>query len=129
MRTAGGRVSTVIDGVAYSARGEITLDPSNIEVEAAANQDGTVYRTVKPKPVMAQITFHRWLRDATDQPAKWSDNLMLLENIAVTFVEEDLRGTTHLLTGACFTGKPEHNLATGEVSGLGIAADSYETIR
>lgn len=128
MRTAGGRVSTVINGIAYSARGEITLDPSNIEVEAAANQDGTKYRTVKPKPVMASITFNRWLRDTTGQPPKWSDNIMLLENIPVTFVEEDVRGTTHLLTGSCFTGKPEHNLATGEVSGLGLAADSYETI-
>lgn len=126
MHTAGGRVSTVINGVNYTARGEITLDPSNIEVEGAANQDGSIYRTVKPKARMATLTFDRFV-DAQGRPLKWSENVMEQSNIPVTFIERDT-GLTHLLTNAFFTGKPEHNTATGEVSGLSIAAEKYETL-
>jgi len=126
MHTAGGRVSTLINGVPYSARGEVTLDPSNMEVEGAANQDGSVYRTVRPKPRQATLTFDR-LVDQQGRPLKWSENIMLLTNIPVTFIEQDT-GITHVLSNAFFTGKPEHNTATGEVTGLGIAAERYETV-
>lgn len=126
MHTAGGRVSTVINGIAYSARGEITLAPSNVSVEAASNQDGSNYRTVKPKPRTAELTFDR-LVDSAGRPLKWDERIMLLNNIPVTFIEQDT-GITHLLTNATFTGDPQQNTATGEVSGLGIAADKYETI-
>lgn len=127
MHTSGGRVSTVINGVTYSARGEITLDVSSMEVEAAANQDGSVYRTVKPKPRNAQITFDRFV-DQDGRVLPWSDNIMLMSKIPFTFIEQDT-DVTHLLTDGCFTGKPEHNLATGEVSGLGIAATRYQTVQ
>ena len=126
MHTAGGRVSTVINGVPYSARGEITLDVSNIEVEAAANQDGSAYRTVKAKPRNATITFDR-LVDQQGRPMKWDENIMLQVNIPFTFLELDTN-VSHLLTDGCFVGKPEHNLATGEVTGLSIAASKYKSI-
>jgi hypothetical protein len=127
MHTAGGRVSTVINGIPYSARGEITLDVSAMEVEAGANQDGSVYRTVKAKPRQAQITFDRFV-DQNGRVLPWSDNIMLLTRIPFTFIEQDTN-VTHLLTDGCFTGKPEHNLATGEVTGLAIAATKYQTIQ
>jgi hypothetical protein len=126
MHTAGGRVSVQIDNRAYKARGEITLDPSSIEVEAGVNQDGTLYRTVKAKARTAQLTFDRFVDDS-GRPLKWSDNIMLLSNITGTFIENDTN-VTHLLTGGFFTGKPEHNTATGEVTGLGFAAEGYETL-
>lgn len=127
MHTAGGRVSTVIDGVSYSARGEITLDVSAMEVETGANQDGSVYRTVRPKPRNATITFDRFV-DLDGQALAWSDNIMLQTRLAFTFIEQDTN-VTHLLTDGCFTGKPEHNLATGEVTGLGISATKYKQIQ
>jgi hypothetical protein len=127
MHTAGGRVSTIINGIPYSARGEITLDVSAMEVEAGANQDGSVFRTVKPKPRNASLTFDRFV-DLDGRVLQWSDNIMLLANIAFTFIEQDTN-VTHLLTDGCFVGKPEHNLATGEVSGLSIAATKYQTIQ
>lgn len=127
MHTAGGRVSTVINGIPYSARGEITLDVSAMEVEANANQDGSVYRTVKAKPRQAQITFDRFVDDQ-GRTLPWSDNIMLLTRIPFTFIEQDTN-VTHLLTDGCFVGKPEHNLATGEVSGLSIAATKYQSIQ
>lgn len=127
MHNAGGRVSTVIDGVSYSARGEITLDVSSIEVETAANQDGSVYRTVKAKPRNATLTFDRFV-DQNGRLMPWSEAIMLLTNIPFTFIEQETN-VTHLLSDGCFVGKPEHNLATGEVSGLTISATRYQSVQ
>jgi hypothetical protein len=126
MHTSGGRVSTVINGVSYSARGAIKLQPSNMTVEVASNQDGSNYRTVTPKPRKAEITFDRFV-DINGTPLRWSDNIMLQTNLSVTFVEQDT-DQTHLLTNACFTGEPDHDLSTGEVTGLSLAADNYKTL-
>jgi hypothetical protein len=126
MHTSGGRVSTVIGGVAYSARGVITLNPSNINVSAGVNQDGSVFRTVAPKARTAEITFDRFV-DNDGQPLKWAENIMEQVNLGITFVEQD-GGLTHILSGGFFTGEPTMDTSTGEVSGLGLAADSYKTI-
>jgi hypothetical protein len=126
MHTSGGRVSTVIGGVAYSARGNITLDPSNISVSAGVNQDGSVYRNVAPKARTAEISFDRFV-DVNGSPLRWDENLMLQVNLGITFVEQDT-GVTHLLSGGFFTGNPQIDTASGEVSGLGLAADKYKTI-
>ena len=130
--TSGGRVSTVIAGVPYSARGEITLYTSRISVTHGTNRNGSVYRTVEPVAIRAELTFDRFV-DVGGQPLLWDEALMQQTNLPVTFVEEDLdgiqTGLTHLLSGAFFTGEPGINTASGEVSGLGIAAESYDTIR
>lgn len=127
-RTSGGRVSTVINGVVYHARGVITLDPSNIEVSAGANQDGTIYRTVAPRARMAECTFDR-LVDIDGTPLRWAENIMATDDMPVTFVEDDATGgLTHILNGAFFVGKPSTDLSTGEVSGLSIAAQNYKTV-
>ncbi|HEU4806260.1 MAG TPA: phage tail tube protein [Nitrobacter sp.] len=126
MHTSGGRVSTVIGGVAYSARGEIKLDPSNMTVAAGVNQDGTVYRTVGPKARTAEISFDRFV-DNNGFPMKWDESVLQQVNLGFTFIEQDT-GVTHLLSGGFFTGSPQENTSTGEISGLGIAAEKYETI-
>lgn len=126
MHTSGGRVSTVIGGVAYSARGVITLNPSNINVSPGANQDGSVYRTVAPKVRTAEITFDRFV-DNDGVPLKWAENIMEQVNLGITFVEQD-GGLTHILTGGFFTGEPTMDTSTGEISGLGLAAEAYKTI-
>lgn len=124
--TAGGRVSTVIGGIAYSARGAITLDPSNISVTSGVNDDGTVYRLVAAKARTAEITFDRFV-DATGQLLPWDETLMLQTNLGITFVEQDTN-VTHVLSGGFFTGSPQPDLATGEVTGLALAADKYKTL-
>lgn len=126
MHTSGGRVSTVIGGVAYSARGVIKLMPSNMSVTAGVNQDGSIYRTVQPKARTAEITFDRFV-DNNGQPLKWAENILQLTNLGITFVEQD-GGLTHILSGGFFTGDPNMDTSTGEVDGLGLAADSYKTI-
>jgi len=125
--TAGGRVSTVIGGVAYSARGNITLAVSNISVSAGVNQDGSVYRTVAPKARTAEISFDRLVSQTDGTPLRWDETLMLLDNLGITFVEQDTN-VTHLLSGGFFTGDPQLDTASGEVSGLGLAADKYKTL-
>lgn len=126
MHTSGGRVSTVIGGVNYSARGVITLDPSNMDVTAGVNQDGSLYRNVAPKARTAEITFDRFV-DNNGQPLRWAENIMLLTNLGITFIEQDT-GVTHILSGGFFTGSPKQDTATGEISNLALAADSYKTI-
>jgi hypothetical protein len=128
MHTSGGRVSTVINGVQFSSRNaNIKLDPSNMNVSVASNGDGTNYRTVEATPRTAEISFDR-LVDYNGTPLKWDESVMRMVNMSVTFVEQDTN-ITHLLTNACFTGKPSLDMGTGEISGVGIAADTYETIR
>jgi Phage tail tube protein len=126
MHTSGGRVSTVIGGISYSARGVITLNPSNINVSSGVNQDGSLYRTVAPKARTAEITFDRFV-DNDGVPLKWAENIMEQVNLGITFVEQD-GGLTHILSGGFFTGEPTMDTSTGEVSGLGLAAESYKTI-
>lgn len=125
--TSGGRVSTVIGGRNYHARGVITLNPSNINVSAGANQDGTVFRTVAPKPRTVEMTFDRFI-DNEGQPLKWAENIMELDNLGITFVETDGK-VTHVLSGGFFTGEPQHDTSTGEISGLGLAAETYKTLK
>lgn len=126
MHTSGGRVSTVIGGVAYSARGVIKLAVSNMSVTSGVNQDGSLYRNVAPKARTAEITFDRFV-DQGGQPMRWAENIMQLTNLGITFIEQDT-GVTHLLSGGFFVGDPQEDTSTGEVDGLSLAADSYTTI-
>lgn len=130
MTTSSGRVSVLIGGVPYSARGEITLATSNISVTADANSDGTLFRTVKAKPRTAEITFDKGsvLTAPDGTPMKWNESMMLVVDLPVTFTETDVGGKQHIMSGAFFTGDPQQNLASGEISGLGIAAASYESV-
>lgn len=130
MTTSSGRVSVVIGGVPYSARGEITLAGSNISVTADSNSDGTLFRTVKAKPRTAEITFDKGsvLTAPDGSTMIWNESMMSVVNLPVTFTEMDVGGKQHLLSGAFFTGDPQQNLGTGEISGLGIAAESYTSV-
>lgn len=126
MHTAGGRVSIVIGGVVYSARGEVTINKSGITTTVGTNQDGSLYKTVAPKPKTAKFTFDRFT-SGSGQVLRFDDRVMLMNNLAATFIEQDT-GVTHLLTNGTFVGDPEENLGSGEVSGVEFAAEKYETI-
>ena len=126
MHTAGGRVSITVNGVVYSARGEIKLSPSRISVDVGSNQDGSLFKTIKPKPVMAECTFDRFV-DGQGNNLVWKDDLLLVNDLSANFVERDT-GITHLLTKATFYGDPSLNLGQGEVDGLKIAAENYTSV-
>lgn len=126
MHISGGRVSTVINGVAYSARGEITISGSGVEITDGANSDGSGYVTIAPKTKKAELTFDRFV-DQNGTLLIWNEDVMLQKNLSVTFIEQD-GGKTHLLTNASWVGTPSENLSTGEVTGLSLASDKYRAI-
>jgi len=126
MHTAGGRVSIVVNGIAYSARGEVTLSKSGVAVSVGANQDGTLYKTVAAKPITAKCTFDRFV-DTNGRRLAFDTALMLQDNLAATFIEKDT-GVTHLLTKGTFVGDPTDNLANGETDGVEFAAEEYRSI-
>lgn len=116
----GGRISIEVAGIRYGARGDITIEPTNAEVAADANHDGSAFFTVRPKLYGAAMSF------SNPCGLKWS-NEMARCKANVTIVEEE-NGRTHLFTGARFVGRPSVNLSTGEVSGLSIASDKYQLV-
>ena len=129
MPSTSGRVSIVVGGVPYSARAEITLNASNISVAAAANSDGSLYRTVTAKPRTASMSLDKKVLTAPDgSRMKWDESLLSVVDLPVTFTETDNGGKQHLLNGAFFTGDPSQNMATGEISGLELAYEDYETV-
>lgn len=117
----GGRVVIDIDGVRYPlTEANVSLDPTNIEVEAVANQDGSMARIVHPRLYGADIA----LRNSCG--LVWND-LMARCKVNVSIVEEDTK-RQHLFTGATIVGKPKINLSNGEVTGMTIAGPSYKSI-
>ena len=114
----GGRISIDIDGIRYSARGDISINPTNTEVSGDANHDGTPYFVSKPVLYGAEFSF--------SQPCgiKWSNELAKCA-VNVTIKEDD-NGRVHLFTAARIVGRPKLNLSTGEVSGLSILSGQYQ---
>ena len=122
MDTKGGRFSLDINGRTYSGRGKATVEPSVVSVENGANQDGTGYSTVKAKLASLDLTFDRGVG------LKW-DAKMILQKLNATFVETDLNPSlTHLFTEARWSGTPSIDTESGEVSGLKIESDKYQSI-
>lgn len=120
MDTKGGRFTAEINGRTFSGRGKATIESSTVEVNAEANQDGTGYATVKPKLASCELTFDRGVG------LKW-DATMILQTVNLTFVETDVK-VTHLFTDARWVGTPSIDTETGEVSGMSIKSDKYQSI-
>lgn len=120
MDTKGGRFTLTINGVAYSGRGKATIKPSSVSVTNGANQDGTGFSTVKSMLKELDLTFDRGIG------LSW-DETLLLQSVDVTFVETDY-GATHLFTGARFEGDPSIDTESGEVSGLKLCSDRYQSL-
>ena len=116
----GGRITIDMDGDRISARGDVTIEPTNAETTAEANHDGSVYYTVRPRPFTFAATF--------SQPCglRWTEKMARCR-MNVTIVEED-NNRTHLFTGVRLVGRPSVNISTGEVSGLSGATDRYQIV-
>lgn len=117
----GGRISISVDGDRFTpSDAEITLDPTNISVDAKANQDGSACYMAKPKLFAAEIKF----RDGSG--IIWNDQLRKC-SINATISEDD-NNRTHIFTSARFTGEPKINLSTGEVEGVKIEGSQYQKL-
>jgi hypothetical protein len=120
MDTKGGRFTLSINGLNYSGRGKATIKPSRVSITNGANMDGTGYSTTKPVLAELDLTFDRGIGLAWDET-------LLLQSVNATFSEDDY-GQTHLYTGARFEGEPAIDSESGEVSGLKLCSDKYQTI-
>jgi hypothetical protein len=117
----GGIISISIDGVRLPpSEADITVEPSNISVEAKANQDGSPCYSSKPKLFKMDVKF----RDNSN--IVW-DEAMKRAKIDVT-ASEETNNRTHLMTGARFTGTPSVNLSDGAVDGVTIEGPKYQKI-
>lgn len=117
---SGGRVRLTINGIVYSARSALTVRPTNIEREAGANQDGTLFVTTKPVPAEAEIN----LGD------KCGLNISDLTNqchIDGTLELIDMK-KQWLFTRSTVVGRPEYNTETGEITGLKLVSASAQEI-
>ena len=117
----GGLITIEIDGVRYApTESDIQIDPSNIEVAGAANQDGSAAFTSKPKLFGADITFRN------PCGIVWNSTMRKCK-INATIVEED-QDRSHIFTGCRLVGSPKLNLSNGELSGLRIEGPQYQVI-
>jgi hypothetical protein len=107
------RLST---GEQLSLRGTLSMSTSGVSAEALTNQDGTVDRTMTPKPKTVELTFADRGLD--------HDKLMTSDRFNITFIEEST-GVTHYFSRAFVVGDPVKNRLTGEVTGCSIAAETY----
>ncbi|MFG1246796.1 phage tail tube protein [Xanthobacter flavus] len=117
----GGTIYLTVDGERFTpSEGDITIMPTNAEVEGLANQDGSAAYKVSPRLVRAEISFRQGCG------FKWAD-WMLKCKVNATIVEET-NGRQHLFTGTRFVGRPSLNMSSGEVTGVAIEGGTYQYV-
>lgn len=102
-----------------SLRGAFTCYPSRSTVEGLVNQDGSPDRVATPAAPRAEITF---ADKGIDLASMMGD---ARRDVTIT---EEFTGAIHLFTQAFYTGDPASNRLNGEVTGVGIMAESYRKI-
>ncbi len=108
--TFGGVMSFKLsNGTQMRIRGDFTERPSNITAATVTNQDGSIDKTLTPRPYGFGATF-------VDEGQDF-DALLLETGINATIVEENT-GKTRLYSGGQFSGEPEISRADGAVTGL-----------
>lgn len=119
-RDFGGRI-TVAGSTGYrlSLRGTVNILGAHQSNDAVTNQDGSVDRIITPDAPGAEVVF-------ADDGINY-DQLLNADRHNITIVEEKT-GVTHMFTSAFWTGKPSANRINGELSQLGIRADSYRKL-
>ncbi len=117
----GGIISISIDGVRLPpTEADITIEPTNIEVEAKANQDGSPCYSSKPKLYKIDVKF----RETSN--IVWQE--AFLRSAIDATISEETNGRTHIMTKGRFTGKPSSNLSDGTVDGVTIEGPRYQKI-
>lgn len=111
----GGKITLKLsDGGRISLRGTLTIDPSDVSIEAITNQDGSGDRVATIKMPTAEISF-------ADRGFDYSA-LLKAPRQNFTF-EEEFSDVTFYFTDGFLTGSPQVNRLNGEVTGIGITAE------
>lgn len=119
MATFGGQMTCKLtDGTVIRIRGDFTRRPSNITAATITNQDGTIDKTVTPRPYGFGLT-------AVNDGQNW--NKLLLETGINATVINETTGKTELFSNGQFTGEPE--IANdGAVTGLTFDSTHYRVV-
>jgi hypothetical protein len=114
----GGEMRLTVNGSPLVLRAKFDSEPSSIELDGGANQDGSTFRTGKPKGFMFEPLFQ-------DVPigTDW-DSIMRGGPYNITLVE-DFTGRLHTWTAAQFEGTPRVDHHTGETSGVKGRSQTY----
>lgn len=122
MKNFGGEMQFNISSTGQNivVRGTVEIMPSNLNIDGAANQDGSVYRTATPTGYGANLTFE-------DMEADDWNALMRSSGFNMTLTET-FTGAQHLWTDGGFTGRPSVNRITGEATGVSLIARAYKKI-
>lgn len=119
-RDFGGKITvTGSTGYKLSLRGTVTILGAHQSNDVITNQDGRADRVITPDAPAAELVF-------ADDGLNY-DQLLNADRHNITVVEEKT-GVTHMFTSAFWTGKPSSNRINGELSQLGIRADSYRRL-
>lgn len=118
----GGRITLNIGGVQYApSEADVTVKPTNTEVDAEMNQDGSLAFKVKLVPAEIDVKFRN------NSGINWQANMQTC-SVNATVQEED-NGRQWLMTGGRMTGRPEINLSTGEVSGIILKGPTMQPVQ
>lgn len=110
---AGGLVRITANGVQWSARSSVTVEPLNFERTVGSNQDGTIFTTTKPVPASAEIV----LSDSCGLDI----NTIMACPLDVTIELTQVR-RRYLFTKGVVVGRPKIDTETGAISGLTITS-------
>ena len=118
MSTVGGRVAIKLNNQWFHPVGDVEIEETGIEPEEQTNQDGSVDRTVKPKPYRVKCTFR-------NMKGLDLDALLETPEFDCTVEERDTKRTV-LLTKAFATGGPSRNTQNGEIANITIVSQYYK---
>ncbi|SCM73373.1 conserved hypothetical protein [uncultured Pleomorphomonas sp.] len=120
MATFGGVMSfRLSNGTQMRIRGDFTERPSNITAATVTNQDGSIDKTITPRPYGFSATF-------VDEGQDF-DDLLLETGINATVVEENT-GKTRLYSGGQFSGEVSIDRSNGAVTGLEFDAPNRQVV-
>lgn len=102
-----------------SLRGNFVCYPSGTSAEFITDQNGSADRVITPTTPRAEVTL-------VDKRVDLA-TILSGDRQDITIAEEHT-GVVHLFTNAFYTGEVSTNRLNGEVSGVGIAGDSYQRL-
>lgn len=117
--SSGGRVIITANGKRWSARSAVTVNPTQIERKAEANQDGTLAVQTKPVPAEAEFTL-------SDRCGLSVNDIMGCP-VDVTIELVDMR-RRYFFTAAVVIGRPSINSETGEIRGLKVTSNQVQEV-
>lgn len=122
MTDFGGEMRFTFNANPLTIRAQFSSDPSNVEIEGGANQDGSIYRTLKPVGYMAEPTFQD-TQAGIATSLDWNA-IMRGGPYNLTLIEDHTK-RLHTWSEAVFEGKPKVDHISGEVTGITLRARTY----